>query len=65
MVGFEEVHKGCCGTGLIEADFLCNPKSPLCDDVLKYVFWDSFHPTEKGYRIIFESLKWLIQENIA
>ncbi|KAI3800837.1 hypothetical protein L1987_28934 [Smallanthus sonchifolius] len=63
--GFEEVHKGCCGTGLIEADFGCNHKSPLCDDVLKYVFWDAFHPTEKGYRIIFNSLKSVIQENIA
>ncbi|KAI3741683.1 hypothetical protein L1987_59357 [Smallanthus sonchifolius] len=63
--GFEEVHKGCCGTGLIEADFGCNHKSPLCDDVLKYVFWDAFHPTEKGYRIIFNSLKSVIQKNIA
>ncbi|KAM0071762.1 putative GDSL lipase/esterase, SGNH hydrolase superfamily [Helianthus debilis subsp. tardiflorus] len=63
--GFEESHKGCCGTGLIEADFGCNPKSPLCDDVLKYVFWDAFHPTEKGYRIIFDSLKPLIRNNLA
>ncbi|XP_076936035.1 GDSL esterase/lipase At5g45960-like [Bidens hawaiensis] len=63
--GFEEVHKGCCGTGLIEADFGCNPTSPLCADVLEYVFWDAFHPTEKGYRIIFESLESLIQNNLA
>ncbi|XP_023736729.1 GDSL esterase/lipase At5g45960 [Lactuca sativa] len=63
--GFEEAHKGCCGTGLIEADFGCNPTSPLCDDVLKYVFWDAFHPSEKGYQIIFNSLKSLIQDNIA
>ncbi|KAJ9565957.1 hypothetical protein OSB04_001923 [Centaurea solstitialis] len=63
--GFEQVHKGCCGTGLIEADFGCNPSSPLCDDVLKYVFWDAFHPTEKGYRIIFDSLKSVIQNNLA
>ncbi|KVH89513.1 Lipase, GDSL [Cynara cardunculus var. scolymus] len=59
--GFEQVHKGCCGTGLIEADFGCNPSSPLCDDVLKYVFWDAFHPTEKGYHIIFNSVKSVIQ----
>nr|XP_043620824.1 GDSL esterase/lipase At5g45960-like [Erigeron canadensis] len=63
--GFEESHRGCCGTGLIEADFGCNPKTPLCDDVTKYVFWDGFHPSEKGYRIIFNSLKSLILENLA
>ncbi|KAI3710209.1 hypothetical protein L2E82_39983 [Cichorium intybus] len=62
--GFVEVHKGCCGTGLIEADFACNPTTPLCDDVLKYVFWDGFHPSQKGYYIIFDSLKSLIRENI-
>ncbi|PWA30866.1 SGNH hydrolase-type esterase domain-containing protein [Artemisia annua] len=63
--GFEEVHKGCCGTGLIEADFLCNTKSRLCDDVTKYLFWDAFHPTEKGYRITFNSLKSVIQNILA
>ncbi|KAK9055922.1 hypothetical protein SSX86_027009 [Deinandra increscens subsp. villosa] len=63
--GFEEVHKGCCGTGLIEADFGCNPKSVLCDDVLKFVFWDAFHPSEKGYGVIFDTLKSLILENFA
>nr|XP_043630158.1 GDSL esterase/lipase At5g45960-like [Erigeron canadensis] len=62
--GFEEVHKGCCGTGLIEAGFFCNSNSLICDDVSKYIFWDSFHPTEKAYRIIFDSLQSHLLENI-
>ncbi|KAI3697905.1 hypothetical protein L6452_31008 [Arctium lappa] len=62
---FEEVHQGCCGSGLIEADFLCNQKSPLCSDVSKYVFWDAFHPTEKAYYVIFKSFESLIRQNIA
>ncbi|KAI3945538.1 hypothetical protein MKW92_048998 [Papaver armeniacum] len=45
--GFEEVTRGCCGTGTIESTVLCNELNPFtCDDVSKYVFWDSYHPTE-------------------
>ncbi|XP_004289077.1 PREDICTED: GDSL esterase/lipase At1g20120-like [Fragaria vesca subsp. vesca] len=51
--GFEVVDKGCCGTGYIEVGPLCNKASPgTCDNVSKYIFWDSFHPTEKAYRIL-------------
>ncbi|XP_076917082.1 GDSL esterase/lipase At5g45960-like [Bidens hawaiensis] len=64
QAGFEEVHRGCCGSGLLEADFLCNKKSVLCSDVSKYVFWDAFHPTEKAYYIIFKSFESLIRYNI-
>nr|XP_043620366.1 GDSL esterase/lipase At5g45960-like [Erigeron canadensis] len=63
--GFEEVQKGCCGTGLIEADFLCNFNSQLCDDVSKYVFWDSVHPTEKVYKLIYESLRTSVLKEIS
>ncbi|CAM8927699.1 unnamed protein product [Rhodiola kirilowii] len=45
--GFEEVFEGCCGTGLAETSFLCNPTSPLCSEASKYVFFDSIHPTER------------------
>ncbi|THF96555.1 hypothetical protein TEA_023210 [Camellia sinensis var. sinensis] len=55
--GFEEVNTGCCGTGFMETSFLCNPKSIVCPDATKYVFWDSIHPTEKTYSIIFNSLR--------
>ncbi|KAL7244789.1 hypothetical protein ACSBR2_000197 [Camellia fascicularis] len=47
--GFEISNKGCCGTGIIEVAFLC---SFTCPNVSEYVFWDSFHLTEKAYRII-------------
>ncbi|KAL6226994.1 hypothetical protein ACLB2K_000953 [Fragaria x ananassa] len=51
--GFEVVDKGCCGTGNLEFGPLCNKASPgTCTDVSKYLFWDSFHPTEKAYRIL-------------
>ncbi|KAJ3679915.1 hypothetical protein LUZ60_016193 [Juncus effusus] len=51
--GFEVSNMGCCGTGLLEVAILCNPiSSTVCGDVSKYVFWDSYHPTEKAYRIL-------------
>jgi len=50
--GFEEVRRGCCGTGLLEASIFCNSGTPMCPDPSKHVFWDSFHPTEKTYNIL-------------
>ncbi|CAH9054954.1 unnamed protein product [Cuscuta europaea] len=50
--GIEVTDRGCCGTGNLEVAILCNKFSPTCEDHKKYFFWDSFHPTEQGYRII-------------
>nr|WAQ15369.1 GDSL esterase/lipase EXL3-like protein [Citrullus lanatus] len=52
--GFEEATKGCCGTGSIEVSVLCNPLSAKlsCPDPNKYVFWDSYHPSDKTYKIL-------------
>ncbi|CAI0392816.1 unnamed protein product [Linum tenue] len=52
--GFEVVVKGCCGTGTIEASILCTSVSDshTCKDASKYLFWDSYHPSEKGYGIL-------------
>lgn len=51
--GFEEANKGCCGTGLIEVtSLLCNKLAAVCQDDSKYLFWDSYHPTEKGYQAL-------------
>ncbi|CAN6481206.1 unnamed protein product [Victoria cruziana] len=51
--GFEETTRGCCGSGTVEAVYMCNALNPLtCTDSNKYVFWDSFHPTEKAYRLL-------------
>ncbi|KAL5778250.1 hypothetical protein ACOSP7_011176 [Xanthoceras sorbifolium] len=54
--GFEIVDRGCCGTGTIEVALACNTFSLLCADVSKYIFWDSYHPTEKAYKIIVPAL---------
>lgn len=55
--GFSEANRGCCGTGKIEVAILCNPLSPsVCRDSSDYVFWDSYHPTERAYRVIISQL---------
>ncbi|KAL3372268.1 hypothetical protein AABB24_008691 [Solanum stoloniferum] len=54
--GFEEVDKGCCGTGKIEVTVLCNKFSGTCEDDTKYLFWDSYHPTEKGYKVLVDQV---------
>ncbi|XP_074263745.1 GDSL esterase/lipase At1g20120-like [Silene latifolia] len=48
--GFEVVDRGCCGSGLVEAGPLCNVFSLTCKR--KYLFWDSFHPSEAAYELI-------------
>ncbi|KAJ8443591.1 hypothetical protein Cgig2_019573 [Carnegiea gigantea] len=55
--GFAVTEKGCCGTGNIEVSFLCTRFNPgTCSDASKYVFWDSFHPTEATYRMLVHQL---------
>ncbi|GMG98722.1 hypothetical protein Nepgr_000562 [Nepenthes gracilis] len=50
--GFEVTNRGCCGTGEFEMGYLCNNRTFTCPDADKFVFWDSFHPTEKTNKII-------------
>ncbi|CAN6236792.1 unnamed protein product [Urochloa humidicola] len=51
--GFTQSTRGCCGTGLLEVSVLCNRlTSAVCQDVGDYLFWDSYHPTEKAYKIL-------------
>ncbi|KAJ0591140.1 putative triacylglycerol lipase [Helianthus annuus] len=51
--GFEAAAVACCSTGLFEMGYMCDQYNPFtCSDASKYVFWDSFHPTEKTNRII-------------
>ncbi|KAL4186758.1 hypothetical protein AMTRI_Chr09g15530 [Amborella trichopoda] len=55
--GFEESRYGCCGTGGLETAVLCNSvTSSTCRDASKYVFWDSFHPTERASSILASQL---------
>ena len=54
---------GCCGTGLFEMSYMCDPQSPFtCSDANKYVFWDAFHPSEKATQII---SNYLIKNSLA
>ncbi|XP_010536419.1 PREDICTED: GDSL esterase/lipase At1g20120-like [Tarenaya hassleriana] len=54
---FEVADKGCCGTGTVETVVLCNHfTSYVCRNVSAYLFWDSYHPTERAYRILTKEL---------
>ncbi|PIA31309.1 hypothetical protein AQUCO_05100087v1 [Aquilegia coerulea] len=55
--GFDEWKRGCCGSGLLEMSILCNPETMVCVDPTKFVFWDSIHPTEKTYHLLFMALR--------
>ncbi|CAA2989554.1 GDSL esterase lipase EXL3-like [Olea europaea subsp. europaea] len=54
--GFEVADRGCCGTGIIEVIILCNKFSGTCPVDTKYVFWDSYHPTERGYKVLLDQV---------
>ncbi|CAN6482709.1 unnamed protein product [Victoria cruziana] len=54
--GFLEVKRGCCGTGLFEIGYSCNPYTPICTDRSSYVFWDAIHPTQQTYDILFNTI---------
>ncbi|XP_059664488.1 GDSL esterase/lipase At4g26790-like [Cornus florida] len=55
--GFENTGRACCATGRFEMSLLCNQLNPLtCADANKFVFWDSFHPSERTNKLISETL---------
>lgn len=55
--GFSETTRGCCGTGTIEVTGLCDSRFvSVCDNVSQHVFFDSYHPTERAYRIIVKDI---------
>ncbi|XP_057794878.1 GDSL esterase/lipase EXL3-like [Salvia miltiorrhiza] len=62
--GFKIGDRGCCGSGTIEVTFLCKDVE-TCENVNDYVFWDSFHPTEKAYRILINEIIDQFLENIC
>lgn len=52
--GFKEGKSACCGTGQFRGVFSCGGKRivkefELCQNPNEYVFWDSFHLTDKVY----------------
>ncbi|XP_051125565.1 GDSL esterase/lipase At5g45960-like [Andrographis paniculata] len=58
--GFENVNRGCCGSGMLESSYLCNSLSAVCPDDSKYVFWDAIHPSQAAYYNIFKSIRPII-----
>ncbi|XP_037449299.1 GDSL esterase/lipase EXL1-like [Triticum dicoccoides] len=53
--GFKEVNEGCCGSTMLNvAIFIKN--HPACPNAYDFIFWDSFHPTEKAYNIVVDKL---------
>ncbi|KAG7018565.1 GDSL esterase/lipase, partial [Cucurbita argyrosperma subsp. argyrosperma] len=56
--GFENADSACCHiAGRYGGLFPCGPPSRVCVDRSKYVFWDSFHPSEATNSIIARRLK--------
>ncbi|XP_062009349.1 GDSL esterase/lipase At2g04570-like [Rosa rugosa] len=55
--GFEVTSVACCATGMFEMGYACNRNNMFtCTDASKYIFWDSFHPTEKANQIVSDYL---------
>ncbi|KAL5735047.1 hypothetical protein ACOSP7_032908 [Xanthoceras sorbifolium] len=55
--GIVETKRGCCGSGLIETAFLCNPTTPTCGKPSQFLFWDSIHPTQFAYKFLTDYLE--------
>ncbi|CAN4123017.1 unnamed protein product [Withania somnifera] len=52
--GFEEAKSGCClGANQF---LLCNNITETCANDTNYLFWDSYHLTEKGYRVLLDQI---------
>ncbi|CAL9782151.1 unnamed protein product [Musa acuminata subsp. burmannicoides] len=51
--GFKESTRGCCGTGYYEVIITCNSiTATSCANASEYVFWDSFHTTERAAEML-------------
>ncbi|KAK3153472.1 hypothetical protein QOZ80_2BG0173770 [Eleusine coracana subsp. coracana] len=53
-LGFKNGKDACCGFIGLAAGPLCNIASRLCEDPGKYVFWDSYHPSERAYKLMID-----------
>ncbi|XP_016568349.1 GDSL esterase/lipase EXL3 [Capsicum annuum] len=52
--GFEEAKSGCCeGRNQF---LLCSNSTGTCENDAKYLFWDGYHLTEKGYRVLLDQI---------
>lgn len=60
-LGFKEGKKACCGAGAFGGLFSCGGRKKvssydLCDNADDYVWWDSFHPTERIHQQFAQAL---------
>ncbi|VAI89337.1 unnamed protein product [Triticum turgidum subsp. durum] len=53
--GFKEATEGYCGSTLLNAAIFVKNQH-ACPNGYDYIFWDSFHPTEKAYNIVVDKL---------
>ncbi|XP_006656957.1 GDSL esterase/lipase EXL1-like [Oryza brachyantha] len=53
--GFKDTSDGCCGNTVLNAAIFIKYHS-ACPNVYDYIFWDSFHPSEKAYNIVVDKL---------
>ncbi|XP_065863836.1 GDSL esterase/lipase At4g16230-like [Euphorbia lathyris] len=55
--GFENPNSSCCyGAGRFGGLIPCGPKSKVCPDRSKYVFWDPYHPSDAANIIVADRL---------
>ncbi|KAF8394210.1 hypothetical protein HHK36_020417 [Tetracentron sinense] len=54
--GFVTSKIACCGQGPFNGLGLCTAISNVCADREIYVFWDNFHPTERGNRVLVQQI---------
>ncbi|CAN1276262.1 GDSL esterase/lipase At5g55050 [Linum perenne] len=51
-LGFKDVTGACCGQGvLLNAQGPCTPTANLCPKRDDFLFWDSYHPTQKAAKL--------------
>lgn len=66
--GFKEAKIACCGSGPYRGLYSCGgmrgeTEYELCSNVSEYMFFDSFHPTERFYQQLAE-LAWRGTHNV-
>ncbi|KAK3229725.1 hypothetical protein Dsin_001606 [Dipteronia sinensis] len=54
--GFTTSKTACCGQGPNNVLGLCTVLSNLCHDSDQHAFWDPFHPSEKGNKIVVQHI---------
>ncbi|PIA31307.1 hypothetical protein AQUCO_05100086v1 [Aquilegia coerulea] len=58
--GYEFTNIGCCESGSTDVGASCKSLSKICTDRSTFVCFDSFHPTQKTYQILFNAIRGVI-----